>query len=514
MRKEEIVGAIMSTFPNVQDVEVGSAMGPMITIVVTTDLVNSAEQYDLRVRIGELLEPMRAAGTGFNILLKRFDDRSMIVFNTASASVAETFAGIDRSARDVKFYNSADELMKDFPATVAAAAGISSGYFEDGVIITVATTRNRFDAVAQELVEEVPPLMKPSTPAPVRVVPQLFQDVITFTNGKPSACPKCGCFAFERNVAGDQALCRGCPLPAPIFATELADNVAVEMRRFKCGRCNKRTSVTMEMKEINLYCGGCGGLTLHEMEWQTKPAPAEWKNETLGVSVPPDESPPKTRVLRGKNAVFTFKNISFQGIPVSDTEVVEVGATDFDAFSSPDPETKYPPGKGYSIKLTAESTTAWIDVMKLMQPGRPRTKYEPTEEELTASPAAGLAEMFRKKLGLRPFREWEEYARKRKRDRDMRQVDWIRGTGRTTQALLFAIAEYATTPNLRLFCTVGSSMRYSTDLANEAKRLYEGLNLSVQMPIRPLSPDDFDQRYNYGQERVHVYIDHSYRERR
>ena len=77
MTKKEITDLVMSTFRNVQDVEISDVPGK-VDIVVLTDLTDVDALYDLRANIGMLLEPTRPMGVGYDVSLRSFTDQAMI----------------------------------------------------------------------------------------------------------------------------------------------------------------------------------------------------------------------------------------------------------------------------------------------------------------------------------------------------------------------------------------------------------------------------------------------------
>lgn len=492
MRKSDIVNAIMSSFTNVQDVEVSERPG-FVTIVVTTDLRNSAEQYNLRVNIMTLLEKMRPMGVGTDVQLKSYDDGSLLIFREQTVPT-----------RNIEYTYNINEREDVFEAD-----------FDDDDMPEQVVTLSRFSAVAAEITEAIAPLMK-STSEPRPTVPRLFEQTIQAAYGKPSACPKCGCFAFEPNASGDRAVCRGCPLPSPSYPIEYADKDKLTTRRYKCSSCNRDSAVTMELREVNLYCSGCGKLSIHSVQ----------------VS--------KSRVLRGSKAIMTFKDVKIEGF-AENVEVVEFDPLDLykeKVDLNTDKITVLPPGKSYDISFEVESASSSDDLVEALarsvkkpEKGWPTPSWAAAiaqlqqrvagefgmpEEALNDSPALQLVEMFRVKLGLRPF---SAFAEERRNENlvsmdSTQEKDFNRRTGRTTRRMLLSIAEFMVNADLRMLAVVGATARYTNDLAKEARRMYEQLNLSRKMDIKPLMPSDFDPRFDYtATQRTHVFVDHSYTEK-
>lgn len=145
--------------------------------------------------------------------------------------------------------------------------------------------RTRFSAVVEELTAPIKPVSKPRAGGEAKpVVAQLFENVVKVDqNGKPSPCPKCGTSAFEpiwvtetfgNTISTEpkpdlvpKLLCRACPLPSSILAVESAGDVPAVVRtnRYRCS-CRARSMVTLSINEVNLYCGKCGRLAIHDME--------------------------------------------------------------------------------------------------------------------------------------------------------------------------------------------------------------------------------------------------------
>jgi len=135
--------------------------------------------------------------------------------------------------------------------------------------------RTRFSAVVEELTAPIKPTNKPTPGTKATATRELFTQVIKFVNGVPSSlCPRCGTSAFEPGfLNGEQkVMCRGCPLPSPIFDTETwGDSVllsptadGIKTKRYRCA-CRKESDVTIAIDQVNLYCRGCGRLAIHEM---------------------------------------------------------------------------------------------------------------------------------------------------------------------------------------------------------------------------------------------------------
>lgn len=473
-----IVNAIMSTFSNVQNVEVSGRPGG-VTIVVTTDLRNSAEQYNLRSSILEMLEQMRPAGVGYDLMLKSFDDGSLIIFREMNLGVPARNVGYTYNVNERDDTRDEDWDDGDSWEETTPAQG----------------TLSRFSAVAAEITESIKPLMK-STAEPRLYVPRLFEQAIRVELSKPSACPKCSCFAFEPNAEGTRITCRGCPLPSPVYAIEPVDSTTLTTSRYKCGSCGRDSRVTMGLGEINLYCPGCNKLSLHSLQ----------------VNV--------TKVLSGKKATMTFKNVTL-GIDFAKVdEVIEYSSSD--AIDAVELDKALPPGKGYSVSFTTQlqGPSNWAETIEKLQQ-RVSSAYELTKEqlaEINASPASQLAEMFRVKLGLQPFALYEQTQRNENIMREGKDLspsgrDRERRTGRTTKGLVRAIAEYVVS-DLRFLAIVGGNVRHTKDLVMEAINMREKLQLARAVEIRPLMPDDFDPRFDYKTQRAHVYVDHYYDEQR
>jgi len=332
-------------------------------------------------------------------------------------------------------------------------------------------TRTRFDAVWEEMTEPIKPVNKPP-PGREPVNPHqryLFDVSVRVENGVVSPCLKCGCQAFTRD-GGSRAICLGCPPPAPTYGIEYIDNSAFCVNDYKCWGCGKQSEVTMTLSQVNLYCLRCKKLTLHDMK-VTAP--------TLATSRWIEPESKKTKVFSGSKATFTFngKNVGF----ASGVEVVEYEPLDV----LDDVAKNYIPGK-YTASIT----------MTL----------------LPNNPIADLVEEFREKFGLLPF---EMFARNQYNENTLRlaQYDWERRTGRTTRGLIEKIAEFMVSDR-RWFFVVGHTERYTMDLANLARDMHSGLNLSREMPVRMISPTTFYRDGTEGRSDAVIYIDHTWNERR
>lgn len=471
--KSDIEQIVMETFSNVQNVEVyevEAAPGNVI-ITVTTDLLDPLSQYGLKVDIMAVLAPLRPAGVGYEVILKRFDDGSIITLGRAS---------------EIQVFNTAQEVMEAFGAPSEGYANARRVFEldENEEPMLPRTRQNRFQAVAAEITEHIKPLMKRSPSESTRpTAPQLFEQTIVVVEGKPSACPKCSLFAFEPNASGGRVTCRGCPVPAPSFAVESKDNFGLNTRQYRCVECRRDSWVTMELREVNLYCAACGILTLHDLMW---------KSETLL------DRPTKTKRVVGRDIKFTFK----------DAVVGKITNVSFDEEVAKDPE---------DVLVTRD----WKSTINAMVQRAARTVPVPPEllqpdEELTAE--TNLVSLFVPKLGLQPFAKYAAEQREKnikmapELPPDSRNP--LRGTGRTTRGILYAIAKVLCSNKVSILCVVAHTQIYTRDLTIQAFRLYEKLDLQRRIDIRPLMPDDFDPTYDYeDRSRAHVYIDHTYVER-
>lgn len=483
MTKSEIINVVMG-HAGVLNAEVVESVEPgSVTIKVVAEAgYDNDDLYNLRTNIMASLELRRPAGVGFEVVLKRYGDP----FVTQSAL-------------------------------------------------------SRFSAVAAEITTHIAPLKKPSPPVVEKVVArQLFPEVVTVDiNGTPSPCPRCSCQAFTPDENRKQVACRGCPLPSPMFEIELTPGgPGAKAYDYRCCSCGAKSLVTMQLSQLNLYCWGCKKLTLHDLQTVAKAAiDTDTKKQMIGalygardketrVNDPSASRGAGTRVFRGSKATFKFNGIEIGGI-AEDIEYTE---------STFNPDAEVPSGNdlvdaiGYSLSFTtkSESGSDWAQtIAKLsekvsaaygMTPEQLAEKYI-AERDAMSTPVAQLMEMFREKLGLMPFAEFEEMQRDENIVRE--QMDFPtdgrnreRRTGRTTRGLLQAIAQFVVSDK-RFLCVVGVSERYTRDLWKLAVEMVQKINLARRVDIKPIFPNDFDEEFDYGRSQSSiVYVDHSWKERR
>ncbi len=485
--RPDIIRAVMSV-PGVLDVEIvtnednESVSSWVVNIVATANLPDESDRYSLRADIMLRVAGMRPAGIEYAVYVKRPGD--ILLFGAVKIppgarmlTVTEFAAGTPSS---VQVFNTPEEVMAAFGGGEPPPAW---------------PQRNRFHALADELTSDIAPLKKPSPT--VTVVPayrQLFEQVIDVKERSLAPCPKCACQAFTPNAKRDRVICRGCPLPSPTYAINNIDAWGFDSRNYKCGKCGKVEPVTMMMSELNLYCSGCGVLTLHS------------KQKEL------------TQRFAGSKAIVTFNDV----VIGTATNVEFVEAESEDAFD--DGSAKKPPSGKITVTRVGEVPNDWVTAIDKMNervaselaiPADILFAANMKELEPGSSPAANLIPLFIAKLGLRPLMEYAQRQYNENRVRgDLKERDWERRTGRTTRSMLFAIADYVTS-DARLLCVVAATERYTKQLANEVRDVYEKLNLARRMDVRPLMPADYDDTFDYmKRDRVKVFADHTWAERK
>lgn len=128
------------------------------------------------------------------------------------------------------------------------------------------TTRSRFSVIAEEMGIE-------DRGEEIVVGPKLIVSG-SFDNATDAiCCSRCGASAFTRGMVEGvpSVFCRGCPPPAPVY--ELNQDVKLTLNRYRCSSCGKQDFVTMTLSDVNLYCRGCGVLTLHARQVDQTPRP-------------------------------------------------------------------------------------------------------------------------------------------------------------------------------------------------------------------------------------------------
>jgi hypothetical protein len=166
----------------------------------------------------------------------------------------------------------------------------------------------------------------------------------------------------------------------------------------------------------------------------------------------------------------------------------------------------------------------WVEAIEQLQQEIGKSLAVPTDilyakmngdpDPTSSGAAAGLFDLFRVKLGLYPFMEFADRQRTENiTRRQLKERDWDRRTGRTTRGMLFAIAQFMVS-DMREFAVVAVNERYTKQLANEVRDVYERLNLARRMPIRALMPRDYQYGYDYKPQRFQVFVDHSWAEER
>ena len=449
--KAEIVSAVMSTFPTIRGVEVREAERFVVTIVVTVESLAMAEDYDLRMSILERLEPLRPAGLGFEVVIAEWQDRT--VDQRAVAAAALAFSG---SATWV------ESTLWDQAAEI---------YRGDKVV------RTRFSAIAEELTAHISPAKKPPPPSvfePKSTAVQIFEEVIEVKpGGTLTPCPKCKCLAFEPNSSNTRVICRGCPLPAPAY-TLVNGGLPFDLRTYKCCSCGRDSRITMTMSEVNLYCGGCNLLRLHQA--------VEVRKEFTWLDI--------DMVRQEKKAESIATQRGWGEIP----EAPRSDVADAIIYAS-------------SFQQNPEPRTVVVESPEQTLRNFARVPIDPKEKAVRE-----LVELYRQKLRLRPFAEFQR-ERRTENERQLSGRDWNRQTGRTTRGLLYAIAEFVVS-DLRLFALVAHTGMYARDLRNLALGMHMELGIARTLPCRPLSPADFDMSYDYTKSQsTYVYVDHTYRER-
>lgn len=489
MRRDDIIAAVKALSSDITDVEVFESAGSASFRITIRPMDPSAE-YNLKVDVLQVLEQVRPAGVGFNVEMG--------------------------PQNKVKFYSTPEEVMRDFGGGDPPPAW---------------PQRSRFNAIVEEMTVEIAPLRKrdPRLPEPLRA-PRLFEQTIQVKERVISPCPNCNNTAFEPNADKTRVTCRGCPLPSPIFILE-KDNWDLPTSKYNCSSCGRDSEVTMVMSEINLYCSGCGRLSLHKLrekssslraaKMRVKDAFLKFNDKVIGVvDTAFIEEPVESTVDRIKAMEIETTESKWPtpgwvnqtlGVPIP-MENVKLRVDLADAAPWPDELSDEALKDAVNLFKDNPPPNDWVQAIELMQQ-RVASAYGMTQEELTSSPAAGLFELFRVKLGLQPFDMFRAKTRDGHMARGEPERNWERRTGRTTKSLLWAIADFMCGDCNCLYVT-GATEVYTRDLVKLAREMHERINLSKAMPVRPLMPVDVDLSYNYKREKSYVWIDHSLYERR
>lgn len=505
MRKSDYIYLVTSVSRDVLDVEIRTAdddqniePGTMF-IIVTTDLPED-QQIDLRMAISERVSRMIPAGIGLALMFKNRGDAVRIIGVTEKGPV-----------REAVFYDNAEDVNRayayqpepvEWPLAAALAGTISP---EVKAEVSSWMQRTRFDAVADELTADIAPLKKLSVTSETFKAPRLFEQTIDVKDRTVSPCLKCSNQAFSPVKVGSQErlVCRGCPPPAPSYVINQLDAWGLSTNKYQCSSCGKVDDVTMLLSEINLHCERCQRLTLH-IDFQTATG---FNKKALWA-----RAQAKTTSFAAAKARITFNG---KVMGTASDVTVEISEEQKNIFKN---ETlgEFVPAKSeskFTMTAVGEVPKDWVQAIERMNLNV-AAEYGMTFEEQTSSPAAGLIELFRNKLGLKPFREFAaKQVQMNQGPRGLKARDWERQTGRTTRGMLFAIAEFMVS-QLRMFCVVGLNERYTKDLANLARDVHAKLNLARDMPVKALLPGDYDPTYDYTKSQsAKVFVDHSYAEK-
>lgn len=388
--------------------------------------------------------------------------------------------------------------------------------------------RTRFSAVVEEMTAPIKPVTKPPVGTQAKpTVPQLFETIITVnSNGELQPCPKCSTSAFTPTWVGDtygntfswepkpglmpKLICRGCPLPSPIYAVSDMAAAAIKAEQYRCCTCGWRSKVTLSnrFEQTNLYCSGCARLTLHDLQRPQEPTrrvPAPWVDlDTF------------------KDAAVTVDFM--QGAAESDVELKDRMNEYLNTYKAMSPalltEASFEMAKVEMIKpLAPGNIEELIDaqVRKVASvygmPEELLRRDRPVRLRFGLDDVARVADTMRERLGLTPFDKYGEGQRLANAVmHQMRDDDIDRRTGRTTRGLLEALAEVVLNRAGILFVK-GTSSAHDKTLIGAAWGLYSALGLKAMDPLHTVRSTPPSRDYDpQGVDDVVLYTDHHYDE--
>lgn len=295
-------------------------------------------------------------------------------------------------------------------------------------------------------------------PEPVKVEVSLDPGGLSWS-GEAAACPRCKLGAFELvpTISNQvRILCLGCPPPAPTYY--LPEGTEVRVDPYRCCRCGNRARITMTLSEVNLHCRACKQLTLHTRQ-NPAPTPKMPKSSAVASWILSRELIPKL-----EDSLFKWD--------------------DFDK-----------PSGLQSIDARFENTTLGI-------PYQPETKSRDVDK---------IVERMRVALKLENFFDFAQRRRRQNAELVVQGAydgnDIARGTGRTTQGILKAIAECYILQKEGLIIQAGSASAEGHNY-----RVVQEIidRLRIKYPVWVKKRSDFGFRNPID---AVTYVDHTYNER-
>ncbi len=337
----------------------------------------------------------------------------------------------------------------------------------------------RFAMIMQEMAGDVEPRV--TSPASILKPGKLLNDGTGFT------CSLCGFGAFEpvyvkpgfggsispRPGPGrvPKAVCRGCPPPSPIY--ELPNGlVELAANRYACESCGKQSQVTMTSSETWIYCGGCGGLTIH------------YKQLAASLLQLPD-----------------------QGRLVDGVMIDEKGWVDPALLFKLEQRVAYP--KPNQVIWSNQVLGQWSS----NQEDREQSVFvDEVNDVYLPSDNAALVELTKTMMSILGLIDFDEYA---ERVRRLPSASGDRRTGRTTRGIVELMARYYLSSTLPVVWVLSSTTFASAAwLRNQVRDVRDRLGNSHPKKIEVAPPAWMLRDQLRPPDGVMLLVDHTYYEQR